>query len=137
MWSGSENSVPDGWALCNGQTKNGHTTPNLQGRFIVGSKSGTSGYNVNDKGGKDAQTLTESQMPSHRHWYTGDDQLGNARDSAYDSSNWGTSVVVGGYDATSTTEGSARVWKTSATGGGQAFDNRPAYYALAFIMRVK
>ena len=137
MWSGSENSVPDGWALCNGQTKNGHTTPNLLGRFIVCSKSGTSGYNVNDKGGKDAQTLTESQMPSHRHWYTGDDQLGNARDSAYDSSNWGTSVVVGGYDATSTTEGSARVWKTSATGGGQAFDNRPAYYALAFIMRVK
>ena len=135
MWSGS--NVPDGWALCNGQTSNGHKTPDLRGRFIVGSNSGTSGYNVNDKGGKDAQTLTEEQMPSHRHWYTGDDQLGNARDSAYDSSNWGLSVVVGGYDANSSTEGAARVWKTSATGGGQAFDNRPAYYALAFIMRVK
>jgi len=137
MWSGSESSVPDGWALCNGQTSNGCRTPDLRGRFIVGSRSGNSEYNVNTTGGHDWLALTEAQMPSHRHWYTGDDMLGNAKDSAYDSSNWGTSVVVGGYDANSTTEGSARVWKTSATGGGQAFDNRPAYYALAFIMRVK
>ena len=137
MWSGSESSVPDGWALCNGQTSNGRTTPDLRGRFIVGSRSGTSGYNVNDKGGSDSQTLTEAQMPSHRHWYTGDDQLGDANASAYGCSIWSESVVVGGYDADSTTSGSARVWKTSATGGGKAFDNRPAYYALAFIMRVK
>ena len=135
MWSGSESSVPDGWALCNGQTSNGRTTPNLQGRFIVGSQSGRSGYNVNDKGGKDSQTLTESQMPSHRHWYTGDDMLGYAHDGSYGSTS--ESAVVGGYDAVSSSEGSARVWKTSAAGGGQAFDNRPAYYALAFIMRVK
>ncbi|MBT7909882.1 MAG: tail fiber protein, partial [Verrucomicrobia bacterium] len=35
MWSGSDE--PDGWALCNGQTKDGKTTPDLRNRFIVGS----------------------------------------------------------------------------------------------------
>ena len=35
MWSGS--TVPNGWALCNGQKSNGVQTPNLCNRFIVGS----------------------------------------------------------------------------------------------------
>ena len=55
----------------------------------------------------------------------------------YGSSIWSESRVVGGYDASSTSSGDARVWKTSATGNGHAHENRPPYYALAFIMRVK
>ena len=35
MWSGS--TVPDGWALCNGQTANGVRTPDLRNKFIVGA----------------------------------------------------------------------------------------------------
>ena len=38
MWSGE--TVPTGWALCNGQTVNGHTTPDLRGRFIMSSTYG-------------------------------------------------------------------------------------------------
>ena len=132
MWSGS--SVPDGWALCNGQTANGVRTPDLRNRFIVGSGGE---YSLGATGGAKEVTLTEAQMPSHRHWYTGDDMLGNARASEYGSSIWSESRVVGGYDASSTSSGDARVWKTSATGGGHAHENRPPYYALAFIMRVK
>ena len=37
MWSGAVNSVPAGWLLCNGQTVNAYTTPNLQDQFIVGA----------------------------------------------------------------------------------------------------
>ena len=129
MWSGS--SVPEGWALCNGQKVNGVQTPNLCNRFIVGSGGE---YNVGATGGAKEVTLTESQMPKHRHYYSGDDQLWNTRDSAYDI---GYEATVGGYDAKSETEGGAKVYKTSRTGGDQAHENRPPYYALAFIMRVK
>ena len=37
MWSGAVNSVPAGWLLCNGQTVNAYTTPNLEDKFIVGA----------------------------------------------------------------------------------------------------
>ncbi|MBI3796516.1 MAG: tail fiber protein [Deltaproteobacteria bacterium] len=32
MWSGGINTMPDGWALCDGQ----NNTPDLRGRFIMG-----------------------------------------------------------------------------------------------------
>lgn len=34
MWSGD--TIPDGWALCDGKVHNGKQTPDLRGRFIVG-----------------------------------------------------------------------------------------------------
>jgi len=130
MWSGS--SVPSGWALCNGS--NG--TPDLRNRFIMGGVLSSCGQT----GGTNSKTLELKNIPAHRHWYTGDDNLGQAHDSAYGSSTWAESVVVGGYDASSSDSGNARVWKTSeqiADQKGQPFDNRPAYYVLAFIMRTK
>jgi len=36
MWSGAIDSIPDGWALCDGKIHNGKQTPDLRGRFIVG-----------------------------------------------------------------------------------------------------
>lgn len=130
MWSGS--SVPSGWALCNGS--NG--TPDLRNRFVMGGVLSSRGQT----GGANSKTLELKNIPAHRHWYTGDDNLGQAHDSAYGSSTWSESVVVGGYDASSSDSGNARVWKTSeqiADQKGQPFDNRPAYYVLAFIMRTK
>ncbi len=66
MWSGS--TVPQGWALCNGQ--NG--TLNLQGRFILaqGQGNGLTNRTVGDTGGEEAVTLAEAQMPSHTHTCT-------------------------------------------------------------------
>lgn len=41
MWSGNENTIDTThWAICNGQTVNGHTTPDLRGRFIMSSTYG-------------------------------------------------------------------------------------------------
>lgn len=136
MWSGS--SVPGGWALCDGS--NG--TPNLVNRFIMGSTTGGAGAT----GGSSTTTLTEAQMPSHSHSFTtgtsGTHGHGiHARDgvpagSGYDfatlaSSGTYTSASMAD-DAGSHTHGGA----TNVTGSDNSFDNRPAYYTLAYIQRI-
>ena len=62
MYTGSP--APSGWAICNGQ--NG--TPDLRDRFIVGAGSA---YAINNTGGANSVTLTESQIPSHNHSFSG------------------------------------------------------------------
>ena len=125
MWSGSE--VPNGWYLCNGE--NG--TPDLRNRFVVGSGSD---YSIGDKGGSNTVALTVANLPEHEH-YT------KVRESSSDrategngdvlSGNWSgqTELVMhkgSGYDFTI---------NTSNTGSGTAHENRPPYYALAYIMK--
>jgi len=62
MYSG--NTIPFGWAICNGQTVNGVTTVDLRDRFVVGA--GTS-YVSGETGGNSSVSLTTTQMPSHSH----------------------------------------------------------------------
>ena len=123
MWSGT--SVPDGWALCNGQTVNGNQTPNLANRFIVAS-GGT--YAVGNIGGNASIILSSNQLPAHTHSVNGGDFGPHQR-------------TFQGEDGSTqhpfeTNPGSGRK-DTDAAGGGQSIDIRPPYYALAFIMRVK
>lgn len=79
MWSGAENAVPTGWALCDGT--NG--TPNLRDKFVVssgptrpvGSTGGANSQTVtsvaggaHSHGGATAgHAITEAQMPFHSH----------------------------------------------------------------------
>jgi microcystin-dependent protein len=130
MWSGT--IPPDGWALCNGQPMNGHTTPNLQGRFIVGYSSSDADYsNIGNTGGEKMHTLTIAEMPSHNH--------------GSGATKGGKFVLAGGtskVDSGSTNRGLDEdsreyVNSTASTGGGGAHENRPPYYVLAFIMRVQ
>ena len=126
MWSGSPSDVPDGWALCDGRTSNGRTTPDLSGKFIVGYSSSDSDYNpVGKTGGEKKHTLTVAEMPSHTH---------NMKFKSYDlAASWKDqrnfyTVSKGTEDQTKTSE---------SAGSGQSHENRPPYYALCFIMRVK
>ncbi|MBD3186057.1 hypothetical protein GF325_04435 [Candidatus Bathyarchaeota archaeon] len=60
MWHGSLDSIPDGWALCNGS--NG--TPDLTGRFIRGTDHmETPGFT----GGRMSHNHTYSEVPYHDH----------------------------------------------------------------------
>ena len=133
MWSGS--TIPSGYALCNGE--NG--TPDLRDRFIVGS--GTS-YNIGNTGGANTVTLTDSQMPYHTHTDSGHTHpftgaqhpSGNGPEqnqsgSPEDRTNFNYPRSTGtGYANLSYAGG--------LNGVTQAHENRPPYFALAFIMRI-
>lgn len=113
MWSGTTGNIPTGWVLCDGT----NSTPDLRDRFIVGS--GTS-YTTGDTGGAASVTLTTSQMPAHSH-------------SIYSTqSNVSGSGVLPAWDRDGGTE---TYVSTQSAGGGQSHENRPPYYALAFIMK--
>jgi hypothetical protein len=114
MWSGSISRIPPGWALCDGTSP----TPDLRNRFIVGA--GYS-YNVSDTGGEDFHYLTTNEMPTHSHHIIGTNKgdLGGAGKPGVASY---TGDEEGGY--------------TESTGGGASHENRPPYFALAYIMKL-
>ena len=124
FWSGVVDSIPNGWALCNGQTVNGVRTPNLSDRFIVGVGSG---YSLGATGGEASHKLTAAEMPSHNHAYkfTGADI-----DQSWDSDNYF-------YCQHNQYPNNANTKYTEYTGGNAAHENRPPYYALCYIMRVR
>lgn len=72
MWGGTIASIPNGFALCSGQTVNGLATPDLRDRFIMGSGTYTpgnfGGSATHNHGGATGNTaLSIAQMPVHDH----------------------------------------------------------------------
>jgi len=131
MWSGSLATIPSGWALCDGA--NG--TPDLRDRFVVGA-GGT--YSVASTGGQNSVTLTVDQMPAHSHSATANS--GGSMEFSQSSSHGGGNVYYGMgtiyyKDNIRKNEHTHAVTVANA-GGGQAHENRPPYYALAFIMKL-
>lgn len=145
MWSGAADAVPAGWALCNGASG----TPDLRGRFIVGA-GGV--YNPGDTGGAESVTLTEAQIPAHNHGVNlNTDQQGAHTHQYNQASVWAvvpsSGTLTRGYIESVTTPpqettGSGGVHghnvsgNTGQKGGGAAHENRPPYFALAYIMRL-
>lgn len=151
MWSGS--TVPDdSWVICDGtvisdplSAYNGQTSPNLSGRFIVGlgkSTDGATTYSINNTGGEQTHTLITSEMPSHNHGVT-DPGHTHSHDDRYVTGGSDKAMANLGSDnkkdeTTSRTTGSKTTGiSINNTGGGGAHENRPPYYALAYIMRIK
>ena len=141
MWSGSINTIPTGWALCNGQ--NG--TPNLVDRFIVGAGST---YSVGATGGSASVTLTTEQMPSHTH--TGTVSLEKGGEHSHSATGGASGPYSSAIMYDDCTRGSERVTiefsggahshtgsvTINSAGSGIAHENRPPYYALAYIMKL-
>ena len=111
MWSGAIGSIPAGWALCDGT--NG--TPDLRDRFVVGAGST---YAVAATGGEATHTLTIDEMPAHTHNYEGVSWY-----DKFDGGNWWS-------------PGNAQTKTSTPTGGNQSHENRPPYYALAYIKKL-
>lgn len=148
MFTGTE--APPGWALCDGTPSNGIVTPDLRDKFIKGWNP-VGGENPGASGGSHTatnmadyidvadHTLTESQMPKHRHYFT------EMSEGDYDKLDVKfVENIPSDYGRDGS--GNRGAYQTSEEGGGQAhghnttskgsFDKRPAYYALAFIVYV-
>jgi hypothetical protein len=125
MWSGV---VPTNWILCDGS----NNTPDLRDRFIVGS--GLS-YAIGATGGLSTVTLTTGEIPAHNHAVNDPGHAHVASNDYTDKTSQDTGetsyVQQGGLSGISKTG-----ITIGQTGGSGAHENRPPYYALAFIMRI-
>ena len=94
MWSGTTDVIPEGWALCDGQSG----TPDLRDRFVMGgggtnaphaqggsanhshtaTSSSTTATNSNTTATNNGTTLTVSTMPAHKHAFYGSLTAGTA-----------------------------------------------------------
>ncbi|MEM6522149.1 MAG: hypothetical protein AAF693_00075 [Bacteroidota bacterium] len=157
MWSGSPNSLPTGWALCDGTTTYSdflgvtRTVPDLRGRFIVGYNPLDTDYNaIGDTGGAKTVTLTTAQIPSHSHSGSATSS-GSAHSHAIDDRIRGDEASSGGglsrtasESNTTTTSNNTKTdgahthgLSINNTGGGDPHQNRPPYYTLAYIIKIQ
>ena len=157
MWSGQTSAIPTGWVLCDGS----NSTPDLRDKFIMGAGSS----NELTTGGTNSLTIAEGNLPSHTHTFSATTSSAGSHthsitDPGHNHTTTGISASDGGngFVATggpsdwsdpgvlnsSTTgisiaSGGAHTHTVSGTtgsnGSGTAIDNRPAYMALAYIMK--
>lgn len=100
--------------------------PDLRGRFVVGMYPGGLDYaSAGASGGAAKVTLTAAEMPRHSHNYV-KAKVSNKGLDGGESDELGVNKGIPGETKT-----------TEPAGGGQSHENRPPYYALAYIMKAK
>lgn len=125
--------------------------PDLRGRFVVGLHDSDNDYKVRGSaGGAKRVGLTSEQLPVHSHKLK-DYTIIPHNDTECSSGTWtigGKSYTVG-YDTVSGNDKRCQTgsddkdyiqWiehESDSTGGGETHENRPPYYVLAYIMRLK
>ncbi len=152
MWSGTIANIPAGWALCDGTLG----TPNLLDMFIL---SVNTAENPGSTGGTNSYTLSAAQLPAHTHsGSTSSDgahfhtngpnssgvfysdplpaELNNGMTAGSEFYDAGASGISRGGFMTSTEGAHNHTFTTDPAGSGSSIDNRPAYYKLAFIMKL-
>lgn len=117
------NVVPSSWISGSG-TVFTLTLPDLRKRVILGKYSGDSTYGTIGKtGGEETHTLTEGEMPSHKHG------IGTANGQG--NKDWGYNFT---YDNNSAS------WHSGScayTGGNKPHNNMQPYIVLNYIIRAK
>lgn len=131
LWSGE--TIPDGWAICNGS----QGTPDLQSKFVMAAGGD---YKLGQEGGFSEVALTSNNLPAHKHSFkdyyypeTGNKAKGNfdvldinsgvgSNDTDYDNDH----LMYYQHDTDSTGQ-------TSPT----PIPIIPPYYVLYYIMRIR
>lgn len=148
-WYGRLSDIPSGFVLCNGA--NG--TPDLRDRFLVGAGSS---YALGNTGGENQVKLTGTQIGNHYHYWgyhngnnggyflTSAGSFTNAaKESWVRAGKWNGSGGGGynGWDGGSGTNfyvGQNLVTSNAvATAAQESHENRPPYYAVYYIMRIR
>jgi hypothetical protein len=140
MWAGAANAIPDGWALCNGDNK----TPDLRARFLVGVDE--SEYQPGDYGDPDSHTHTVSvpantvdtttagvhthNLPAYWKVATALAQVKKVIDPYPDDVHKQTTQESGNHNHQAT------ITYKAFDSGASSGQNRPKWYALAFIMKL-
>ena len=126
MWSGLIANIPTGWHLCDGASG----TPDLRDRFILGAAAAE---DPGGTGGAHNVALTTANLPAHTHGSTGAHTHTVPLGSDLQASNrW----CPGSYIGNNIASGSAGAHAHSSVGSGTTHENRPAFYKLAFIMKL-
>jgi microcystin-dependent protein len=166
MWSGSIAAIPTNWALCDGTNGTpdlrnkfivaaGSDTGNYAWNATTGAVTGN--YAPGNTGGEAAHQLIVAELASHTHTVTGTSAgnggffkaffisiarigrfspptvLNDAINGLTEGGDFSDVTTVG--DPTTATSSVGR-GQLNNSGGNKYHENRPPYYALAFIMRV-
>lgn len=135
-WFGSIQDIPEGYVLSDGN--NG--TQDMRSTI---PKATTSESSVGNTEGSDSVTLSESNIPSHTHGDTSSlDDSDHTHDIFYDlsaaapdtSGSYG--VEPDGQSYMDPAGSHSHSDSESATGSGNALDNRPSYVGLHMIEKV-
>ena len=165
MWAGRIDRVPSEYKLCNGDLlsveefpelfenlgvsfggngTNNFALPDLRSRFVVGYDSQNPDYNAINStkiGGVNNVTLTANQIPEHDHVRNpifnklsakASDIDEQSSPGSIDQSNAGREYNVGSMSEDRWLD--ATIQKV---GGNQSHENRPPYFVLAYIIKVK
>ena len=133
LWYGNTGNIPGGWVLCDGN----NSTPDLRDRFIIGAGNN---FTAGNTGGNNLLTLTEANLPSHRHFVVSNSFGGQNRTGSNVSANnqvakgTGAGNIFETYNLASTGS-DASAGRSSSIGSGTAIDNKPLYHALCYIMK--
>jgi len=122
LWYGAIDDIPQGWVICDGE----NDTPDLTDKFIIHADADSGGTNdVADTGGAHSVTLTGAQsgLPIHTHAI-----------ATYEGGGGGAAKRVDGTDS-DTLYQSVNSSPSAAANAASSHENRPAYYALAYIMK--
>lgn len=163
MWAGMVSKIPTDYKLCDGlevlitdypdlyenigvsfggDGQNTFNLPDLRGRFIVGFDSANPDYNAISKekiGGNAEVALNVEQIPAHQHIVPWGENLNTAWQPTwgYPSEYFNNSR---GYKAETDND---NTWPYTSPSGGDSnsitkgHENRPPYFTLAYIIKVR
>ena len=165
MWY--TNTAPSGWLICNGQSTTGYTAlaavvgatvPDMRTRVPVGrhDSSGTFFVNTGTTGGSETVALTEVNVPSHTHNFSGTTTTNGSHTHGFGANTNGAVVHAtggGGYAVGFSNAGSGEMMfyrfpdyggdhshtysgtTSTGSGSGTAHNNLQPYIVINYIIK--